>query len=439
MIRAACLLLLLFAGPQGPPSGPTVRDLPNGVRIVVQPRQIAPLVAVDVWVRAGSSAEMPGEEGAAHVLEHMLFKGTPTRKPGQIDFAIESLGGLLNAGTVRDSAHVFTTVPIGHLGEALDVIADMVRNPALDETEVAREKAVVLDELARDANDTRRIAVDLAMAGNYWDLPDAHSAAGAPPAVARITRDALASFHKRLYVPANCTVVIVGSVEPDAACKMVEARFANWPAPKDAAPAKPAAGPDAGPRTIDVEPAGRKASPERRVAVAVAFRQPGAPSVEQYLALRLASGLMAFNGFGRAWDALKSQAAENVWSDVVPAQAGPTLVVYAEVKAKDANSAVAAIQDELIRLGREPLSQDDLETARRRVVSRHLADMETLEGEARTLGRFSLLGDPAACLDLNARLGKIDAGALKRMLALPVGSPDPGAAILPLPRGRNDR
>lgn len=439
---AALVALVLPVHSQTRVADPYQRTLPNGVSVVVREQRSAPLVAIDVWVRAGSAAEGPGEAGAAHLLEHMLFKGTAARGPGAIDFAIESLGGVLNAGTARDAAHVYTTVPAAALREALEVIADMVRHPALDAAEMERERAVVLDELARDRNVTRRIATDLAVAGACWGLPDAPPPAGTPESIAHLSREALAAFHQRNYRPSNCLVFVVGDVDAEAAANLVEKEFGDWKASADvrATEATAARGPDparspSSPHRLEVDSAGRRAAPDRRTGVCVALRLGGGPKVESYVALQLAAALLAFQDQGRAWDALAKLKGGNVSVEVVPALSGPILTVYGEVKAADVEAGLAALEGELARFGSGLLSQDDLETARRRLLSRRLAEMETFEGQTRCLARYALLGDASACLRFEAQLARTDAEAIRRAFA----SADLGAlgeGIAPLPEGR---
>ena len=113
-------------------SGTELRVLPNGLRLIVREQHGAKLIALDAWVRAGSDREGPTESGAAHFLEHLLFKGTPTRKPGEIDAAIEDLGATLSAGTVRDGAHFYTTVASPYAETAIDVIGDALQHASLN-------------------------------------------------------------------------------------------------------------------------------------------------------------------------------------------------------------------------------------------------------------------------------------------------------------------
>src|SRR5579871_6410840 len=147
-----CLLLCgLRAGLADPP--PAAWTLPNGLRVVTRERHSTSLVAIDLWVRAGSREEAPNEIGSAHFLEHTLFKGTTTRGPGDVDIAIENLGGTLDAATGPDYAHFYTTIISTHLEEGLSILADVVRNATLPDAEVARERGVILDELAEHEAD----------------------------------------------------------------------------------------------------------------------------------------------------------------------------------------------------------------------------------------------------------------------------------------------
>src|SRR5205085_4459088 len=108
----------------------------NGLKLIIREQHGAQLVAIDIWVRAGSGREAPGEAGAAHFLEHLLFKGTPTRGRGEIDAAFEDIGSSLNAGTTRDGAHFYATIATPHLARALETLSDAIRNSNLSPAEM---------------------------------------------------------------------------------------------------------------------------------------------------------------------------------------------------------------------------------------------------------------------------------------------------------------
>ncbi|HLV80105.1 MAG TPA: pitrilysin family protein, partial [Chthonomonadaceae bacterium] len=161
------ILLLWMSMPACQAAASEPFALPNGLRVLVRERHSRPLVAVDVWVRAGAREESAGEEGCAHCLEHTLFKGTTTRGPGETDAAIESLGGTLDASTLPDAVHFTTTVASSHLGEALRILADVLCNATLPDAEFERERGVILDELARHDSDPSARLVDLLYASAF--------------------------------------------------------------------------------------------------------------------------------------------------------------------------------------------------------------------------------------------------------------------------------
>lgn len=208
-----------------------VTVLQNGLRVIVRPSPNARVVAIDVWVRAGSAYEHPGEAGAAHFVEHVIFKGTAKRGPGEIDTAIEDLGSLLNAGTTRDAAHFWTTVAPEHLAPALEVVADAVEHATLPSAEVDRERTVILAEIARNRSLPARVALDELYAAIFPGHPYASPVSGTAESITHATANAVHTFHERLYRPDATTVVIVGTVSTDEATALATRLFSGWAKP----------------------------------------------------------------------------------------------------------------------------------------------------------------------------------------------------------------
>ena len=207
--------------------------LQNGLRIVVRERHETPLVAMDLWVRAGAREEAPGETGAAHFLEHTLFKGTTTRHAGEADMAIENLGATLSAATGPDYALYYTSVGAEHAGEALAVLADVVRNATLPAEEIERERQVIQTELAQRDSDPTAVLIDRLYQTIYRGHPYSRPPGGTAAAIRARTRDSLAAFYRRTYRPERCTLVLVGDLTAERAHEIAERAFGDWPSRND--------------------------------------------------------------------------------------------------------------------------------------------------------------------------------------------------------------
>src|SRR5258706_6316957 len=168
---------------------PHKETLENGLTVLVQEMRGAPVVAVQTWVGVGSADETPPEAGLAQLHEHMLFKGTASRKVGEIAQAIEGAGGEINAWTSFDQTvyHVVLASRFFHVG--LDVLADAIQNSAFDEEELAREKEVVLEEIKRGEDQPSRVVTQELFRLAYAKHPYRNPVIGTRERVASFTRN----------------------------------------------------------------------------------------------------------------------------------------------------------------------------------------------------------------------------------------------------------
>src|SRR5437660_11049852 len=141
------LVLVLLAGCASGAAGgraavssrPTREVLPNGVVLIVQEHRASDVVALQLWMRMGGRDEAANELGLAHYIEHMLFKGTPTRPPGSIDTMIEGFGGASNAYTAYDTTHYDFVVPVEHLRAGVELLADLATHASFPPNEIDNE------------------------------------------------------------------------------------------------------------------------------------------------------------------------------------------------------------------------------------------------------------------------------------------------------------
>lgn len=204
--------------------------LPNGLTILVQSDPESPAVAVVTHVRAGFFDEPDHWAGISHVLEHMFFKGTPSRGPGAIARETKAVGGYLNAGTGYDHTSYYTVLPAASLETALEIQSDALRHAAIDAGELQRELQVIIEE-ARRKRDTPGAVAHETMHAVLFDRHRIRRwRIGDEARLAAFTREDVAGYYRSRYVPSRTIVAVVGGREEGEMLRLVRARYADWPA-----------------------------------------------------------------------------------------------------------------------------------------------------------------------------------------------------------------
>ena len=218
---------------------PQVTTLPNGLRVISDHVPSMHSVAVGIWAGVGTRYEDMVHNGAAHMVEHMLFKGTKTRDALQIAQSIESAGGHMNAYTSREVTSYHTHMLKDDLGLSLNVLSDMYANSTLPDDEIERERQVILQEIGM-CNDTP----DDLVFDNYYEAAYPGQTLGAPilgssDHVAGMSREALTGFIQKFYSPSRTVISAAGHVDHDTLVGKVAAVFEGLPADQEFVP-KPA-------------------------------------------------------------------------------------------------------------------------------------------------------------------------------------------------------
>ena len=199
--------------------------LDNGLTVIHQYLSTTSVVVADVWVKAGAVREPENWYGMAHFLEHMIFKGTSTIRPGEFDRVIENNGGMTNAATSHDYAHYFLTTATAYLADTLPYLADLLLNAAIPEDEFEKERDVVLEEIRSCYDDPDWIGFQSLSESVYQFHPYGRSVLGTTNNLLQHSAAAMRSFHDTYYQPENMTVVVVGGIEQDRAVEMVSSNF----------------------------------------------------------------------------------------------------------------------------------------------------------------------------------------------------------------------
>ncbi len=192
-----------------------ITTLPNGLRVVSKPMGGLHSATVGIWVNAGGRDERAEQNGIAHFLEHMAFKGTARRSALQIAEAIEDVGGYINAYTSRDVTAYYARVLSGDVALALDVIGDIVLNPVFDAREIEVERGVILQEIGQSLDTPDDVIFDWLQESAYPDQPMGRTILGPAERVNSFDRDALAGFVQEHYSPGHMIVAAAGAVDHD--------------------------------------------------------------------------------------------------------------------------------------------------------------------------------------------------------------------------------
>jgi len=201
--------------------------LNNGLTIITEQMNHVRSASVGIWVRSGSRHEAAPLNGISHFIEHTLFKGTRNRTSREIAVESDAIGGHVDAFTSREVAAYYVKVLDEHLPRAFDLIADLVTAPLFDNTELDRERNVVMEEI-KMVEDTPDDLVHEVFVANFWpDHPLGRSILGTAQTLATFDHDRVASYFHNVYTPRNLVVAAAGNVEHTRFVEMVERYFSG--------------------------------------------------------------------------------------------------------------------------------------------------------------------------------------------------------------------
>jgi len=219
--------------------------LSNGLIVITETMQHVRSVSVGIWVRNGSRREIPAENGLAHFLEHMVFKGTERRSAEDIAREMDSVGGMLDAFTSKEQICFNAKVLDEHLPIAFDVLADLVLRPKLDADDVNKERQVVLEEIKMDMDNPEYLLHDIFTRGFWPEHSLGRPILGTPETVRNFDREALLRRFRSWFAPDHIIVTAAGNITHEEVLGLVEKEFGHLqavgstqddPAPSTSAP-----------------------------------------------------------------------------------------------------------------------------------------------------------------------------------------------------------
>lgn len=202
--------------------------LPNGLTVTLKEQHALPLTTIQFWVKVGSKNEPAGQQGIAHVFEHIWFKGTETQPVGSFHKKVESLGGELNAMTSHDWTMYFVTVPQDKFGDIFPLMVDLLLHPAFNETEIAKELEVIVEEQRFQYNEPDRYADEQFGLLLLDSHPYRNPIIGYKDTILSRDKTSISEFYRNWYVPNNMNIVIAGDIDPAETLQTVSSAFAAF-------------------------------------------------------------------------------------------------------------------------------------------------------------------------------------------------------------------
>jgi predicted Zn-dependent peptidase len=201
--------------------------LSNGIRVLSETLPEAQSFALGVWVNAGSCDETKPEQGIAHLLEHLVFRGTAKRSALTIANYLESVGGYVNAFTTKDHTCYYTRALTAHFSRSLDLLLDIVFKPLLRESDLEKERAIILDEIKSLEDEPEERINDVLDASLFGRHRYAHPISGSESSVRALTAERVRAFHQRLYIPDNIVIAVAGNIHHEAVVRTAERLIAD--------------------------------------------------------------------------------------------------------------------------------------------------------------------------------------------------------------------
>jgi predicted Zn-dependent peptidase len=404
-----------------------VTELGSGMRIATERVPGARSVSTGVWVGVGARDEDAAHSGVSHFLEHLLFKGTDERSAREIAFAVDRVGGDMNAFTSKEYTAFYCRLPADALPLGLELLGDVLTRPALRDADVESERQVILEELAMDDDQPEDVAHRLLAEALFPGHPLGRETAGSPQTVLALTADEVREFFHTWYRPANTVVAVVGAVEHDAVVAEVAARFGER---------------SGGERPIRTAPNGTVAplAHERRraeqVQLAVGYRGVGRRDPDRE-ALDVLNHVLGGGPSSRLFEEVREQrglayavgSASQCFAD-----AG-SLTVYAGTAPAHAAEVMAVVDGELARIADAGIDDDELQVAVGYLTGAYVLGLEdTGSRMARIGGSLTVYGEVRPVAAQLARWRAVGHDDVRRVAQRVLGAPRSLSVVGPLAR-----
>ena len=375
-------------------ANPYEKTLANGLRVIVQEDRRAPTAVHMVWYRAGSMDEVDGTSGVAHVLEHMMFKGTKALKPGEFNKRVAAAGGRDNAFTSLDYTAYFQQVPAKRLGEMMALEADRMANLVLDAKEFGQEIKVVMEERRlRTEDNPQALVYEKQMAAAFQAHPYRRPIIGWMNDLENMTAADDRDWYRRWYAPNNAYVVVVGDVNKDEVFRLAEKHYGRIPG--RALPGRKPQNepPQAGIKRLVVK------APAQLPYLSMAWKAPALRDLQnerEPFALEMLAGVLDGHDAARLARNLvrgaKIAVSANAGYDATVRGEALFVVSGTPAEGRTVAELESALRTEIARVANEGVGAQELERVRTQLIAAQVYKRDSMMAQAMEIGRTEATG-----------------------------------------------
>jgi predicted Zn-dependent peptidase len=398
--------------------------LRNGLTVVSHAMAEVETVSIGIWIGAGSRSEALGEHGVAHFLEHMAFKGTARRSAKDIAEEIEAVGGDLNAATGVDSTAYYARVLRKDMPLALDILSDIIVSPRFERGELARERDVILQEIAAAMDSPEDIVFDLVQEAAFPDQPVGRPILGTVESVSRFKRAHLGSYLSAHYHGPNMVLAAAGAVDHAALVAEAERRLGSFDTESTPQPES----------ALYAGGARRSDKPFEQTHLVLAFQAPPYRHAE-YFTAQICAGALGGGMSSRLFQEVRER--RGLCYAIYAFSSGLSdsgmFAIHAAGGPDRAHELFAVIRDELVKAADQGFTADEIARVKAQLKMGLLAGLESSSARAEQLARQILIhGRPLSTEELIERLEQVEAQHLQALVERMLGSPLSLATVGPI-------
>ncbi|MFA4828579.1 MAG: pitrilysin family protein [Thermodesulfovibrionales bacterium] len=365
-------------------------NLDNGLKVLVVEDHKAPLAIFQIWYRVGSRNEPIGKSGLSHLLEHMMFKGTPKSGSKEFSRIVQKNGGVDNGFTTKDYTMYYQSLASDRIGISIELEADRMKNLIIDPKEVLAERSVVMEERRmRYDDDPQNSLHEEVMAATYKSHPYHWPVIGWMSDIASIERNDLYNHYMAYYSPDNAVIVVSGDIKADEIIQKIKAAFGKIPAVPDRRPVTSKEDEQKGERRVSL-----KREAELPYVIG-AYHTPSFPDKDSY-ALEVLGTVLSGGKSSRVYKTIvhEKKLALSAYADYSGLSKDPYLFMFGATAApgKDIRDVENSLYEEIEKIKKEPPAENEVQKAKNQIEASFIMGQDSIYFQAELAGMFEMIG-----------------------------------------------